>query len=182
MSDIPYTDFYGRIYYAGIALGTNLAFERPGEFGFEGPKNNGSIGAYDFVNASFLKNRADDAPLSGAFRVYHHVRKDNREILSYNIEAEIKTTEPDLIIGSELAARCRLLTNEVKEVVIYFSNNPINKFASSINPQDGLVVSDPTINTLPDNGISFILDYNKRLYKYWAIVTKPETVTNTYAD
>lgn len=189
MLDIPYTDFYGRIYYAGIAFGTNIyAPNRPGEIVFEMPENITSIGAWSFLNENFIKNRAKDADgnvtdsLSGMFSTFHRVRKDNREILSYNVEAEFKTDIPELIIGSELAARCRLITNEVKEVVIFFSNKPINKFASNINPQDGLVVSDPTIYTRPDNGIRFIIDYNKRLYKYWAIVTKPETVTNTYAD
>ena len=195
-TDVPYTDFYGRIYYAGICFPTGLISGSNGDGGiidssFRLPSNYiGKIGASNVINPSALTEALSDTEMKQpSFRCFHRVRKDNREILTYNVEAELCTTEPNLIIGSELAAKCRYINKHTLGGVqpspeLYFTNTPINKLSArpdlSIAGKDsGLVITELT------NGIRIssplFRDY-PNTYKYWVLVTPVSETTEEYND
>ena len=58
----------------------------------------------------------------------HRVRKDNRETLSYNLELEIKTAAPDIIVGSALASLNGWVNDSAeKPWLLLFKNGQISK-------------------------------------------------------
>lgn len=76
----------------------------------------------------------------------HRLRKDNAEVIQYNIELECKTTVDGLIIGSALASYCPLVdsssADRVKSprLVLIASETSIGKFDKQYTPTDDDVV------------------------------------------
>ena len=129
--DTPYTDYYGRAYFADEALyGGNLAAGLTDEevvtYGFEAP--------LDTVLS--VKGRQPLLKLPKK----HRLRKDNREVLSYNIELEIKTESPDIIIGSALAELVGWVSDtDIYPELYYFDTTEqhISKFDKIFTPRAG---------------------------------------------
>jgi hypothetical protein len=65
------------------------------------------------------------------------LRKDSRERLSFNYEAEFVTTHDDIIIGSALASSCPLVTTRrnAPPPIVYFYKGTIGKFDRKPNAQ-----------------------------------------------
>lgn len=121
-TDVPYSNYYGRSYWADVFLRS---------------KSNGT--ALDIINGAYLT--PGDTPPSEQ-RIYipnHRLRKDNRESLSYNLELEIKTTVPDLIIGSALAELSGWVNDTDVNPVMYFfdaSKYAVSKFDMRYTPHE----------------------------------------------
>ncbi len=120
-TDVPYTDYYGRAWGADIFLKTR----------FDGT-------LYDQISDAF---NIPQAFPSGNYLYLdgHRLRKDNRETLSYNLELEIKTTDPNLIIGSALAELSGWVNDTDVSPELYFfdaEEYSVSKFDKQYTPHD----------------------------------------------
>ena len=97
-NDVPYTDYYGKVYYMQFAFVSFITGGVSGNFPFDTPKTETErhFDGSDYYMPVYTKDK-------------YVVRKDSREELSVNYEFEIKTDLPDLIIGSALASYCSLI-------------------------------------------------------------------------
>lgn len=182
-NDVPYSNYYGRTWFADVSLYggnignrindaqvvTSLAYSLPSE-GDAG----GAI--------------SELTPLA-TFRTSHLLRKDNRERISYNIELDIKSDREDIIIGSALADLCGWVNDSnVTPVLYYFdtSEKKIGKFdkvyttnASGSAPFDVFENSDGSF-TVRIKSISTGTSYG------WVICTpiqtETEIVENEYGE
>lgn len=177
-TDVPYSNYYGRSYWADVFLCL---------------KSNGT--AFDIINGAYLT--PGDTPPSEQF-IYipnHRLRKDNRETLSYNIELDIKTTDPDLIIGSALAELCELVNESNVNPVMYFfdtSKYAVSKFDMRYTPhEDDIERGDFNSARGIDNnwrvnyegdGITLRITNPVESGYGWVICTPIETVTETVED
>lgn len=193
-NDVPYTDYYGRLYWCKLmfpfsyrlerAEGTSLPFQLPKGFYLNDASMEGT-----HSSANTLGGLVGDAPL-------RRIRKDNREILGFNVEAEFKTAEDDIVIGSELAARCRYLTSSSTAPNIYASKKPINKL-SKYEPDCILIstgnapsnyYSTFSINTGSNPGDNYldvsinVKDLYEAGYRSWFIATPTVVSTEEYVD
>lgn len=127
-SDARYTDFYGRAYWAQIDLYSGKEYATIAEM------NQARI--FPVPDPAISANLP--IPTVSTGDKYHRLRKDNREIISYTLELEIKTTVPGLNVGSGLAKLCRMVTVQEGAVKphLYYSKVPINKFDTTINTFD----------------------------------------------
>ncbi len=192
-TDASYTDYYGKVYWAGIGLVSvwNTGDNAPS-------LANIVYAAFSIPYTGFSSANFIWAAKGWVDSNWHRLRKDSRETISYNLEVEYKTTEQDLIIGSALAARCRYITEEeAEQPVIYATSQSINKFDKTFIPADGDIegkygsLGAPITYLLPEsigNGItrfSLRVDADKDTVndkKYWVICSpissKSETVIN----
>lgn len=120
-NDVPYTDYYGKVYYMQFAFVSLITGELSVKFPFDTPKT--ETDEEDYYMPVYTKDK-------------YVVRKDSREELSVNYEFEIKTDLPDLIIGSALASYCSLIREiPYSHVEIYDIKDPfinIGKFQKTI--------------------------------------------------
>ena len=119
-TDVPYTDFYGRAWGADIFLKTKFNGTRDDQIrdAFNIPQAQPSTGNYLYLDG-------------------HRLRKDNRESLSYNLELEIKTTDPNLIIGSALAELSGWVNDTDVSPELYFfdaEKYSVSKFDKQYTP------------------------------------------------
>lgn len=120
-TDVPYADFYGRAWGADIFLKTK----------FDGTR-------YDQIRDAFNIPQAQPSGNS-LYLDGHRLRKDNRETLSYNLELEIKTTDPNLIIGSALAELSGWVNDTDVSPELYFfdaEKYSVSKFDKQYTPHD----------------------------------------------
>ena len=175
-SDVPYGDYYGRAYWARIRL-SNSNFTSVGE---DGPlpipvASSFTIPSLDGLFPEYVNN------------YIHRLRKDNREIIGYNLEIEYKTDpDSDIIIGSELASRCRYISDDTSGVSIYLTNQDINKFDSTFVPDEFDSSSDEAVSffvgTEKDRIVITVRAGDYQYFKNWVIVTTPTTENAQYVD
>ena len=180
-TDTPYTDDNGRIYWASIFLYNEViptAEDAMQKLAFSLPYTDMLLGGQGFTSIPTYR-----------------LRKDNREIISYNFEVEYKTDIPDLIIGSELAARCQYVNDnaDLQYIAMYATNRDPSKFEDVFIPrEEDYTPSYPEalyFNTV-DNGngtgqIDIITPFNSLVYgnyKYWVICTPITSGTREYID
>jgi hypothetical protein len=181
-ADVPYSDEKGSIYYASIGLfGTPSAAE-----GWtEGQAQANSAFQYPLASTS-LGNAKQIA--TGYDYQYggtpHRLRKDNREIISYTLELEVKTDNPDLIIGSGIASQCSYIPfNSSSMPHIYGLSSAPNRFGLYLSP--AIIVEDvegstTSIRSKESNnafdGASLTLLFRKAVadQPYWAIAVPSE--------
>lgn len=124
-ADTPYTDYYGRAWWALVNLYSTFS-----------PINSAVI--YEaYKMPEIVPNVTADN--SKAEFTRHRLRKDNRETLSYNVELEIKTDKPDIIIGSALAELCGWVYYADTKPVLYLFDAEkylISKFDRFYTPHD----------------------------------------------
>jgi hypothetical protein len=174
-SDVPYGDYYGRAYWARIRLSNYSSV--------------GEDGPLPIPVASSFTIPSLEGLFPGYVNNYiHRLRKDNREIIGYNLEVEYKTApgSEDLIIGSELAARCRYVSTSSENVSIYLTNRSINKFESTFIPNDTeMHTRDEVSFRIENNDRITILLRGASAYNYyanWVIITTPKEETKQYVD
>ena len=197
-NDVPYTDYYGRVYWGKLIFTTIFpdVINNPTLYAEQLPSGK----LPDSVLASAVMwathTYAVDVANVALSAPYHRVRKDNREILGFNVEAEFKTTEEDIIIGSELAARCKYLGSTDAVPRLYVSKKPLNKL-SKYEPEC-VAISDiggqlyglfnitlSGIGTGTDNYLTVSLDYRwlyDQGYRSWFIATETTASTEVYVD
>ena len=178
--DLPYSDYYGRIWWYDFQLRYNYA-----DGGFnqaltcletaEGSFNTAynDIGTVGYNNGAYTKDS-------------YRLRKDSRETPDFNYEIEFVTDREDINIGSALAS-CNPLVTEYgttpKDVAVYFLGSKISKFESNIVNLD---VLSRTVsldgNKLQANKIEFELPQDLE-FEGW-VVCYPLTVLpgKTYTD
>ncbi len=171
-TDVPYCDYYGRIYWYAFNLFNDFK-----KLGF----NQALTVTTDLAQTDCL------IATQNAYRL----RKDSRELLSFNYEVEMVTDQDDIIIGSALASKCPLVnTKNLNISKIYFFNEPINKFekkidiSKAINEDNPAYISYSTKENIiyvnfadPVDGIVYADNFQS-----YAIVTPVRTETDTYED
>ena len=170
--DTPYTDFYGRIYWANLQLlhGFSQNISSAGTI----PSTSG---VYNFVS---FGNMNIDNMNSKKMRL----RKDNREILTFNIEAEFKAASPDLIIGSELAANSRFISTNKPNIKVYMTKDELNNLNEFWEFDSNNSTSVNTILSVSggDSLIKITLPYTAPNYKNFVICTVPDNTEEQYVD
>ena len=195
MEDVPYSDYYGKIYgyYFDLVSG---------------------VGSSIIENAPYMRNQAFIFPNiaygislptcrigttnTGAYLM----RKDSREKISVTLGFEFQTTEDDLIIGSALASHNYLISDDDGKPTLYLLKNiTIDKFRTNIRDLwnkssmklDQYYRANPNSDgtgsySFESSGaickLSFKFDNNifdKPGYA-WVIATPPKYVSRTYED
>lgn len=118
-NELRYTDYYGRVYWASLALKSGeVKAKNPKEYPLDIPED---AEGETLTESSFAAIIND-----------YRLRKDNREIPSFNIELEAKTTLPDINIGSAIASLSPYVTDVNSgslELIFYDkSSNNVTKF------------------------------------------------------
>lgn len=152
-TDKPYGDYYGRAYLHDFWLYQNYPY---GEM--EQALTVSPVLSY-IPTATFFTQQ----PLV--------LRKDSREIISFNFEIEFKSNTENLIVGSALASACPLVTGKTYTEAprVYFFNTPINNLATNIDISTAISSSTLDVAEVGDN---LILTFNMPTsFKSWAIVT-----------
>lgn len=170
-SDVPYGDYFGRIYWYNFSLFGNIGF----------------IKRYAVLDTAEHLPRIDGTDtgissggVAGKLSDYR-LRKDSREALSFNYEIETQTTEDDIIIGSALAQNCPLVTLATHEApMVYFLNRKLGKFEKNIDLKSDIVVTWGAVK-VNSNNISFNLQGGV-FFEAWAICTPQTTETINVTD
>lgn len=182
-ADAQYTDFYGRAYWAQLDLYPAVVDVPPSQ-------------KVDFARKFPIATNDMIEELPGAVittdTAYHKLRKDNREIISYTLELEIKTTIPGLNVGSGLAKLCPMVSYHDGAVKphLYYSKVPINKFDATINTRDTasyvdageIITSSLSGGVFSLTGSTTAPPIDNTQYYGW-IIAMPSTIENeTFAD
>jgi hypothetical protein len=168
-TDVPYSDYYGRAWWYKFYLYSSLA--------------NGGIDQARTVE--FLGNIPSTDISTGD---KYLLRKDSREILSFNYEIEFVATEQNIIVGSALANACELVSGTAyqENARAYFFDTEISKFGNSIEDltDSVLVATTPTISVIDDTTmqISVTTPPGIENIKSWAILTPTTKTTQTVED
>jgi hypothetical protein len=159
--DEPYADYYGRIYWADIKLSEDAIIPGSNEYVYTIPALNAE-GVNPYI--SYVADTGENK---------HRLRKDGREIISYNIEVEFKTTEDDIVIGSALAEYCDLVYPEGVKLSTYLTNSPPNVLGQYYTP-NAEDLKDELFYSVGSEGDLFLssLTPNFKDYKYWVICTE----------
>jgi hypothetical protein len=164
-TDKPYGDYYGRAYLHDFWLYQNYP-----------------DGA---MNQALTVEPISDKPPSATFFTQQPLvlRKDSREIISFNFEVEFKANTENIIVGSALASSCPLVTGKTYTEAprVYFFNTPINNLATNIDISTAISSSTLDVDEVGNN---LILTFNMPTsFKSWAIVTPTTTGESiTYED
>lgn len=185
--DVPYSDYYGRIWYSSIFFIHSDSSILDGEAG-------------ELAKLAYKLPTTDDTFLEGvtssAVKVENHIlRKDNRERISYNVELDIKTDREDIIVGSALADLCGWVNSTPPRAGLRFFNpqyNSVGKFDRIYTPHNtdkyvGVYDSDDSsdqgwnIVKNPDNSLTLTINPLYEDYG-WVICTPIKTETVTVED
>ena len=183
-NDLPYTDYYGRVWSARVRLfGGNIASDL----------NDTQLSCIAYA----LPARTSEGDISPLVPVatmnYHRLRKDNRERISYNLELDVKTTREDLIIGSALTDLCGWVSDAEATPVIYHfdpSQGTVGKFDRTYTPRRTDVAGggfeegiSGTWNVTKDEDGSLTLNITRQRKGYgWVICTPIEDVSEEVED
>ena len=183
-ADTPYSDENGRAYWAKISLINRfdvLTAAEKASAAFDLPDNPGTI-----TPSRYISNAND---------IYWRLRKDNREIISYNFEIEYQVDDDmdDLIISSNLAERCQYIQdNDATEIVIYATNQDISKFQKKFTPtaedysnaEDFYFQIDTNAQEYAStlSIITSIFSGVMQNFKNWVICTKPTVESREYVN
>lgn len=171
---VPYTDYYGRVYYLDYTL-------RYGAITISG----------DGDNANDLPQGNAGEQVGGAvlMRDYILYRKDNKEIPQITVQLTVVADNEDFIIGTTLCQNCTLVRNASKLIAVYAFKNNLNTLNSRIDNLADLIASG---NAISVGGLTQILDNSIILpnysgndaseYKAWAIATIPSATTIAVAE
>jgi hypothetical protein len=144
-TDTPYCNYYGRIKYADVMLLNDI--ENKG-------LNQANTPTYLGEDDSIIKSEQP-----------YLIRKDSREILSFNFEVEFVTTRSDCIIGSALASFNPLVTTSDRKPQVRFYNRKIGAFETIITDDKYAVGSMARIG----NEIAIYFP-DATMFESWAIV------------
>lgn len=189
MIENAYGDYFGRAYYYDFSLYRLLPVGLINNYlPFELPKIDPEKVNYKSAIVTTFSNGVQ----SGSSGPYI-LRKDSRERIStVNYEIEFLTTEPDIIIGSGMAAANHLVNAENKKFIFYALKKPVRKFQRTIDISDLYYygtedIDDPEIySQLNLDSIAFDSESSQIIFPknssvqglknvYWALATQIET-------
>lgn len=160
-ANVPYTDYYGRVYYLqyGLFGGNDLSDDLT-----EGADYNTlPEGGYDIT------------PTLSRKLVY---RKDNREILQLAEQLTVVTDDENIIIGAELCRNCELVTSTPKSYKLYLLPNELSLLDNKIDLTGATIITGWVVN-----GGSLVLPaitiQQQNANVAWALVTDTTTETIT---
>lgn len=170
-SDVPYGDYFGRMYYYNFKLLNDNGFNNKDAV-LDTAKHLPRIDGTDTgINEGGVIGNLSD----------YRIRKDSREALNFNYELETQTNEDDIIIGSALAQNCPLVTLATHFApMVYFLTRKLGKFEKFISSD--IIVSSGTIH-VSNNYIYFEFPSEETFsFKAWAICTMQTTETINVTD
>jgi hypothetical protein len=164
-TDKPYGDFYGRAYLHDFWLYQNYPYG-------------------EMEQALTVSPIMDNIPTATFFTQQPLIlRKDSREIISFNFEIEFKSNTENLIVGSALASACPLVTGKTYTTApkVYFFDKPINNLSTEIDVSSAISSTDLSVDIIGEN---LILTFDMPTeFTSWAIVTPTTTGESiTYED
>ena len=171
-TDKPYGDYYGRAYLHDFWLYQNYPY--------------GAM-AQALTVEPISTNPPDPPPDPPTTTFYTQqplvLRKDSREIISFNFEIEFKANTENLIVGSALASACPLVTGKTYTTApkVYFFDKPINNLATEIDVSSAISSANLSVDIIGEN---LILTFDMPTeFTSWAIVTPTTTGESiTYED
>lgn len=170
-SDVPYGDYFGRMYYYNFKLLNDNGFDNKDAV-LDTAKHLPRIDGTDTgINEGGVIGNLSD----------YRIRKDSREALNFNYELETQTNEDDIIIGSALAQNCPLVTLATHDApMVYFLTRKLGKFEKFISSD--IIVSSGEIWVF-NNYIYFKFPSEKIFsFEAWAICTPQTTETINVTD
>lgn len=170
-SDVPYGDYFGRMYYYNFKLLNDNGFDNKDAV-LDTAKHLPRIDGTDTgINEGGVIGNLSD----------YRIRKDSREALNFNYELETQTNEDDIIIGSALAQNCPLVTLATHDApMVYFLTRKLGKFEKFISSD--IIVSSGEIWVF-NNYIYFEFPSEKIFsFEAWAICTPQTTETINVTD
>lgn len=163
---VPYTDYYGRVYWLAYTLygGNNLILVS----GNANSLPQAEIGTLGYT----------------ALKDYVLYRKDNREIPQVTAQITVVTDNEDVIIGSALCRNCALVNRSPIAYKLYAFKNTISALDGKINNLAEMLTSGEALEvtqgvTINNSSIVLPSISNANQYKAWALVTD---VTETVID
>lgn len=159
-ANVPYTDYYGRVYYLESFLvgGTD-----------ESPLENSHSMSVTSLPQGALEDVSDIRNLLLNRRYLY--RKDNREIPQITHEIAVVTDNDNIIIGSALCRNCSAVNSAPKGYKLYAFKELLNVIESKVDLTNAVeITGDITINS--DNIVIPAVE-GAWQYKAWAIVTEP---------
>lgn len=155
-ANVPYTDYYGRVYY----LESHLA---------GGDLNKGDTMNVTSLPQGAIRNVSDSRFLLLNRRYLY--RKDNREIPQITHEIAVVTDNDNIIIGSALCRNCSAVNGSPKTYKLYAFTELLNVIESKVDLTNAVEINGSiTINS--DNVVIPAVPTNPTIYKAWALVTE----------
>lgn len=156
-ANVPYTDYYGRVYYLRYALFGGNQLNKI----FAGNVNTLPEGSY---------TKSSDRTRTLLYR------KDNREIPQLAEQLTVVTDDEDIIIGAGLCRNCELVISAPKSYKLYLLPNKLSLLDNKIDLTGATEKSSWTISgsvlTLPT-----ISEGERSANVAWALVTDTKTET-----
>ena len=154
-TDKPYGDYYGRAYLHDFFLYQSYPY-----------------GAMN--QALTVSPIMDNIPETTFYTQQPLVlRKDSREVISFNFEVEFKSNTENIIVGSALASSCPLVTGKTytSKPIVYFFNEEINNL--STNADLSKAVAQSIIYEIEQDGDPLRITFTipNVPFKSWAILT-----------
>lgn len=160
-TDVPYCDYYGRIYNYTFGL-----YSVPGFSAASGQ-----------ALTPLQKSQYSPVIFSTRNGDKYKLRKDSRESLSFNYEIEFVTNREELIVGSAMASYNGIVgTTITGQAMVYFFDRKIGKFENKIEPQ----TQGQPITIFINNDKSKIEFDVPQGTVAWAILTPIQTTQETY--
>lgn len=170
-SDVPYGDYFGRMFYYNFKLLNDNGFDN---------KDAVLDTAEHLPRIDGTDTGINEGGVIGNLSDYR-IRKDSREALNFNYELETQTNEDDIIIGSALAQNCPLVTLATHNApMVYFLSRKLGKFEKFISSD--IIVSSGAIH-VSNNYIYFEFPSEETFsFEAWAICTLQTTETINVTD
>lgn len=185
-SDVPYCDYYGRIYWYDFRM-----YQYPPIADKDGAMTCAYNGGFPINKNDTVFGTAFGSTEHNYYENSYIVRKDSREALNFNFEVEFVTDQDDFNIGSACASNCELVSGSadtVRNPKILFLKRKLGKFEKSVIGTEQDTNSDIVVSyelnalNVKDNSISFSIPLQTE-FQSWAICTpKVSGQTQTYAD
>ena len=182
--DIPYGDYYGRLYWYDFALldeldpitnEQNFADGTTAQTGVIKYPDSGQLSAY--IRSSQYNGKHNPV----------NVQKDSREALNFNYEIEYVSNRKDLILGSAIASKCSLIgsdTNGITTKVYVFKDYKFGKYPRTLAEIDVDSVTNVFIRVVSSNLIE--IDFMGLIdlfdFESWCIAYDMETEEAIFTD
>ena len=184
--DVPYADYYGRLYWYHMKLYAKLKSHGATQYGLSQAMTDALVD--DTIDGQ--------TPLINTSTKPYLCMKDNREILSFNYQLEFVSTLSNVNVHSALASENPLVRGvqittggNNHDLVCYVFNDPVGKFQQTIDPTNAIGGCNLAYG-VTENGIFYVAVYAVKTSvpqydyrgKYFALCTPSETETKTYDD
>jgi len=187
-TDIPYGDYYGRLYWYDFAL-----------LGELDPVTNEKAFADGTTAQTGVIKYPDSTALSSLIRSSQYngkhnpvlIEKDSREALNFNYEIEYVSNRKDLILGSAIASKCDLIGTDPKQYeahVYFFKGYKFGKYPRTLAEIDNNKIVGEITQTIFDdrltvNDNNFVFDFSTiPEFDSWCVAYTYKTTQEIFSD